>query len=126
MPREWPANAPIKAAVGKWKGRRIGRTEIDLFLRPKLGAGDLEHRRIEIGCRQVRASGQCVAQLPRRDPGAGRRFQHPRRIAGGDALRDICGIVDEDERPEKFIIMLRRAANVLPCIATHDNLQFVH
>jgi hypothetical protein len=105
--------------IGKGKRDRIGRLEADLLAGPKLGARDIEHRRIEIGRGQLRVAGQCVTQFPGDDPRAGGGFEHPCRTAGGCALRDIGGIFGEDDRAEALIVMLRDIANEAGCVAAH-------
>jgi hypothetical protein len=94
--------------------------ERDSFAGPKLGAGDVEHRRIEIGRDQTSIRGQGVAQPAGDDAGAGRGLQHPQRIAGGGALRDVGGVIGEDDRTEALIIVLRDTADEAGCVVAHD------
>ena len=48
------ADDGVEALIGKRKRDCVGRLEADLLARPKLGARDIEHRRIEIGRGQLR------------------------------------------------------------------------
>ena len=110
----------VEADIRERQRHSIGWLELDLLVGPKLGASYLKHRRIEIGRGQPHSRGQHVAQLPRDDPGAGRRLQHPGRSGRGDTLRDVGCIVDEDHRPEAMIVVLWYAAGE-PCrVIPHD------
>ena len=109
----------VEACIGKGKRDRVGRLEADLLAGPKLGARDIEHRRVEIGRRELRVCWQCVTQLPRDDTGAGGGFEHPRRTAGSDTPGDISGIPGEDDRAEALIVVLRDIADKTGCIAAH-------
>jgi len=44
----------------------------------------------------------------------------PRRIARGDALRDLGGIIGEDHRAEAVIVVLRYVAEEVRCVVGHD------
>jgi len=88
--------------IGKRKRDCVGRLEADLLARPKLGARDIEHRRIEIGRGQLRVGRQCVAQFPGDDARARSGFKHPRRPAGGGTPGNIGGIFGEDDRAEAW------------------------
>jgi len=113
------AHDRVEAAVREGQFRRIGRLEIDLLPGSKLCARDFEHCRIEIRRRQANAGRQDIAQPASDDPGACRRLQNPRWIASGDTMRDVRGIIGEDQRPQTSIIVLRYAANVSCRIAIH-------
>jgi hypothetical protein len=105
--------------IGKGKRGCIGRLEADLLARPKLGTRNIEHRRIEIGRRQLRAVRQCVTKIPGHNARAGGGFEHPRRTGGGGAFRDIGRIPGEDDRAEALIVMLRDIASEAGCVAAH-------
>ncbi len=113
----------FEARIRERQRRGVGRLELDLLADAKFGARDLEHRRIEIGRGQAGTGGQCVSQLSGDNAGAGRRLQHPRRMARGGALRDVGGIIDEDHRAEAFIVVLRDAADKTRCVITHETLR---
>jgi hypothetical protein len=118
------AHNRVEAAIREGQYRGIGRLEFDLLAGSELCTRDFEHRRIEIGRRQAYASRQLIAQPASDDPGAGRCLQYPRRTASGHTMRNVRGIVDENQRPQTSIIVLRYAAipNEPRCIAIHDDL----
>jgi hypothetical protein len=44
------------------------------------------------------------------------RLQHPRWVAGGNAPRDVGGIVDEDDWSQPLIVVLWDAADETRCV----------
>lgn len=56
------AHDGVEASIREWKRRCISLPELDLLAGSKFRAGNVQHRRIEIGCSQMRVSRQGVAQ----------------------------------------------------------------
>ena len=113
------AHDRVKTAIREGQCRGVGRLELDLLAGPKLGARDFQHWRIEIGRRQAYASRQEIAQPASDDPGTGRCLQYPRRMTSGHTMRDVGCVVDEDQGPQIFIVVLRYAADETVRVA-HD------
>jgi hypothetical protein len=88
-------------------------------------ACDVQHRFVEIGCDKARVGGKMVAQGAGRDAGAGGGLQHLAWLAGGGAARDIGGIVDENDRAEIAVVMLRDAADEGRGFTAQDRLHSI-
>jgi hypothetical protein len=55
------------------------------------------------------------------DAGTRRRLQHPRWIAGGNAPRDVGGIVGKDDWSQPLIVVLWDAADETRCVVAHHD-----
>jgi hypothetical protein len=114
---------PTASKLRSGKGRGICRPEIHLFIRPKLRARDLEHRRIEIGGRQACVGRQKVAHLACDNPGASCGFQHPRGAASRRSARNVGSVIKKDYRSEAAVVVLRDVADKAR-VVVHDEPSF--
>jgi hypothetical protein len=110
----------IEGRVGERQCCAVGGSESHGHARREFSLGDLQHINVEIGCGDVRGSGQCVPERAGDDPRSTCRFQKAVDRTTGCSPRHLGGVACEDHWPKPPVVMLRNVPREAGGVFAHD------